>query len=112
LKSEHYKSKAAVSFSYICEYGRHKYLLDGLPDWGGFLRLAPVEVGVQVSVADPKGAGKLVGLVQKQGLLDLRIEADHMDWASSTLVGCNGDAVAGTGAYTEVAESQEETSVA
>ena len=34
-----------------------------------------------------------------------------MDWASSTLVGCNGVAVAGTGAYTEGTESQEETSV-
>lgn len=62
-------------------------------------------------MADPKGARKLVGLVWKQGLLDLCIEADHMDWALSTLVGCNRDAVAGTGAYMEVAGSQEEMSV-
>ena len=73
----------------------------------------PVEVAVQVLVVDrdPERPEGLVGLVQKQGLLDLHRLGGRMDWASSTLVE-DIRGVAGTGAYIEVAGSQRKTSAA
>lgn len=72
-----------------------------------------VEIEVQMSPVGPEMLGKLFDLVHEQdSLYSHRPGAGCMGGASSASVGHSGDVVAGTGAYTEVVERQEETSVA